>query len=64
MSKKHFIAIAKALNLLWRELDEGSAEADTFQVTVSVLVGQFRQLNDNFDANRFRDAVYAEVSAK
>jgi hypothetical protein len=53
------------MNSLWLELDEGSVEANTFRLTLDILVGQFRTLNPNFDPNRFRDAVYAPaVSAK
>ena len=64
MSKKHFIAIAGALNRLWLELQDNPAELAVFQNTVDILVGQFRTLNDNFNPQRFRDAVYAEVSGK
>lgn len=57
MTRKHFNAIAKAINELMDELDEHSADTRAgVAYTVNALIDVLQKENSNFDADRFRTA--------
>jgi hypothetical protein len=60
MTRKHFKSIAAQLNSFWLELPENSPINEKFEWLVNDLVGEFQQVNPNFDPNKFRAAVYSD----
>lgn len=55
MTKKHFIAIAKAINLQYLQATT-TKELRIVENIVNDLCGSFKNDNNLFDAKRFREA--------